>query len=249
MRYMDKRIVKASFRECPLSDRALFKKSSCLLPISVGQNIHEGRKFEATLKLINTSFEKCTILVDDTVQRHTLKIIKPNNTEEVLYQKALYEGDQWLQRNAAAFAELKIPYKIERWDQWLSHPKFEGQLNEIKHLYDHQLLYRSQIDQNIKEYLERDVRKDVVNTEAMKCCLTYLQEECAVMSLWVEGGYNFEVYPNPRNKAMAATYQYLIEPFYPNLLRPVALRFKKYPNSDRILEKNHQDFAKLQGLI
>ena len=32
-------------------------------------------------------------------------------------------------------------------------------------------------------------------------------------------------------EAMAATYEYLIKPVYPDYLRPVALRFKKYPGT------------------
>jgi hypothetical protein len=49
------------------------------------------------------------------------------------------------------------------------------------------------------------------------------------MCLWTEKAYDFEVYPSGRNKAMTATWHYLIQPHYPHFLRPVALRFKKYP--------------------
>jgi hypothetical protein len=48
------------------------------------------------------------------------------------------------------------------------------------------------------------------------------------MCLWIEKSYDFEVYPSGRNKAMAATYEHLIKNKHPNILRPVALRFKKY---------------------
>lgn len=47
------RIVKASFRENPPEERKLFPQSTCLMPISVGQTIHEGAKFEAVIKLIS----------------------------------------------------------------------------------------------------------------------------------------------------------------------------------------------------
>lgn len=49
------------------------------------------------------------------------------------------------------------------------------------------------------------------------------------MCLWTEKAYDFELYPSGRNKAMAATYLHLIKPHYPDYLRAVALRFKKYP--------------------
>jgi hypothetical protein len=48
------------------------------------------------------------------------------------------------------------------------------------------------------------------------------------MCLWREENCNFEVYPNGRQASMSITYEQLIKPFYPNLLRSVALRFKKY---------------------
>ena len=37
------------------------KFNSCILTISVGQNVHEGEKIKATLNLINKNFKKCTI--------------------------------------------------------------------------------------------------------------------------------------------------------------------------------------------
>jgi hypothetical protein len=202
------------------------------MPISVGQAIHEGPKLVAVLKLINRSFKKCTILVDDTVQRHTYKIAHPDKLDELVYQEALLEGDNWLARNAEVFSELSIPYDVQRWDKWSSYPQFSDQLKKVKYLYEANLDFRAQIDLNIQDYLERYRKHNpdgyYNESHAFDCCLTYLQEECAVMTLWVLGGYEFEVYPSGRNKAMAATYKYLIAPFYPHLLKSVALRFKKY---------------------
>ena len=85
------------------------------------------------------------------------------------------------------------------------------------------------IDDFLTRYLSRFSTKDVDSERAFQLCLDYLIEECSVMCLWTEKAYDFEVYPSGRNKAMAATYEYLIKPHYPDYLRPVALRFKKYP--------------------
>ncbi len=230
---VDNRIVKASFRECPISHRKEFKDAHCLLPISVGQSTHEGKKLLATIKLINASFQRCTLLIDDTVQWHTLKIDDPASSNEALYNIAFLEGNSWLKRNKEAIEDLNIPYDIKRWDQWAKHEDFETQLAKVEHLYNSDTDYRMAINLNIKDYLERYVGQqgghEFDYDHAFSCCLDYLKEECAVMTLWVEGLYDFEVYPSGRNKAMAATYEYLIKPRNPNLLRPVALRFKKYP--------------------
>jgi hypothetical protein len=233
MNEIDTRIVKASFRDCPVSERKNFLQSSCIIPISVGQAVHEGKKFLATIKLIDTSFKKCTILIDDSVQRHTMKIDNALN-DGLLYQMAIKEGDGWLQRNKAAYKKLTIPYDIMRWDDWLTSPDYKNSYEKVKNQYYSHENYRQGIQANIEEflarYIDRFTDKSQLDYErAFSLCLDYLLEECAVMRLWVQREYEFEVYPSGRNKAMAATYEYLIKPSYPNFLRSVALRFKKYP--------------------
>ncbi|WP_019217707.1 hypothetical protein [Legionella tunisiensis] len=232
MNLVDSRIIKASFRENPPEERKLFPQSTCLMPISVGQAIHEGAKFEAVIKLINASFKQCTILVDDSVQRHTIGIMNHVSPDE-LYQLAVAEGDAWLMRNEVAYSQLTIPYDIMRWDDWYNSSHYIDSHLRVQNEYDLNELYQKAIDANIDDFLTRYLSRfnpeDIDHERAFKLCLDYLIEECAVMCLWTEKAYDFEVYPSGRNKAMAATYDYLIKPYYPNRLRPVALRFKKYP--------------------
>lgn len=233
MKNIDTRIVKASFRECLISDRKNFPQSKCIMPISVGQQIHEGKKFLATIKLINASFKACTILIDDSVQRHTMKIDNVKN-DDCLYQMAIKEGDNWLQRNESAYQNLTIPYNIMRWDDWLVHPSYKNSYEKVKNYYYSHQDYRKEIQANIETFLTRYFERvadpsQIDYQRAFSLCLDYLLEECAVMCLWVENKYEFEVYPSGRNQAMAATYDHLIKPSYPHFLKSVALRFKKYP--------------------
>lgn len=227
----DNRIVKASFRENPPEERKLFPKSTCLMPISVGQAIHEGAKFTAVIKLINSSFKHCTILVDDSVQRHTLGIMS-NATMDELYQSALQEGDAWLKRCEPAINQLTISYDIMRWDDWYHRTNYNESYMRVQNEYESNISFRTAIHANIDDfltrYLSRFTPEEVNHERAFSLCRDYLLEECAVMCLWTEGAYDFEVYPSGRNKAMAATYEHLIKPNYPEFLRPVALRFKKY---------------------
>ena len=232
MGIVDNRIVKASFRENPVEERKKFHQSTCLMPISVGQSIHEGAKFEAVIKLINASFKHCTILVDDSVQRHTIGITK-EASPEILYQMAIGEGDAWLQRSEPAYRQLTIPYEIMRWDDWHKDAQFTNSYQRVKQEYHSNEYYKKAIHTNIEEFLSRYLINffdtPVDYDRAFSLCLDYLIEECAVMCLWTKKAYNFEVYPSGRNQAMAATYEYLIRPFFPEYLKPVALRFKKYP--------------------
>lgn len=232
MNLIDNRIVKASFRENPPEERKLFPKSSCLMPISVGQSIHEGEKFSAVIKLMNASFKHCTILVDDSVQRHTIGIMN-HVPPDTLYQMAVDEGDAWLKRSERAYNQLTIPYNIMRWDDWYNSKNYITSHERVENEYNTNELFRNAIHANISDfltrYLSRYAQEEIDYERAFRLCRDYLIEECAVMCLWTEQAYDFEVYPSGRNKAMAATYEFLIKPNYPDYLRPVALRFKKYP--------------------
>lgn len=224
------KIVKASFAGCPISDRKLFSQSKCILPISImGRKEHEGNRFQATMKLINNSFESCALIIVDSLYRHTLKIDHPNESTTVLYNKAKEAGTSWLERNINAYSQLSIPYKIIRWNEYLNNPKFSQQYTIVSDLYNKDMQYKQSIDDSVKEYLKRQLNnKNIVNfnyEEASECCINYLIEECAAMCLY--GEYEFEVYPTGRTTALAVTYERFIQPFYPNLLRPVAIRFKK----------------------
>ncbi|KTC90621.1 tRNA-dependent cyclodipeptide synthase [Fluoribacter dumoffii] len=256
MSMIDNRIVKASFRENPVEERKLFPQSSCLMPISVGQAIHEDEKFAAVIKLINASFKQCTILVDDSVQRHTIGIMNHATTEE-LYQLAVKEGDEWLKRNQRFYKQLTIPFEIMRWDDWYNSPNYINSHLRVQKEYDTNKAFQNAIHANIDDFLTRYLSRfspaDVDHERAFRLCLDYLIEECSVMCLWTEQKYDFEVYPSGRNKAMAATYEFLIKPHHPNYLRPVALRFKKYPakitgdNLNLIQEQVHENGSMVGG--
>jgi hypothetical protein len=223
----DLRVIKASFRECPVTNRKQFKVSSSLVLISMDSSSHEGKKFKATLDLVDKSFKNCTILIGDTLYRHNLRREFPMLSEKDIYLKTLKLGDNWIERNQASIERLSIPYQITRWDKWVNHPDFENSLLKIKSCYNTDNHFKSNFDLAVKEYLQRGVKDNKVDFTA---CLSYLKEECAVMTLWVTNNYDFELYPSGRNKAMSITYEYLIKPKFPNLLHPVSLRFKKIGN-------------------
>jgi tRNA-dependent cyclodipeptide synthase len=229
-------IIKASFKDCPVQDRKSFLKSHCLMPISVGQMVHEGEKFTATLELINRSFSECTVLVDDTLQRHTYKIASEDETDLELYNKALTEGDRWLKRNIHAVQQLTLKYSVIRWDDWLKHPDYLDQRAKIEHSYRHDTHYTQAIDATIATFLNRYKRvKSLISYEkAFECCLDYLKEECACMCLWALQGYHFEVYPTGRSEAMRKTHELFIQPIRADILKSVSLRFKKYTQKNSI---------------
>lgn len=223
--------TKVSFKRCSASDKNKFSSSKCIMPISVGVQIHEGEKFLETMKLINSHFKACVLLVDDSIQKYTLKIEEPNSSLEQLYVKAVKAGQEWLQRNKQAYEQLTIPYKIMHWDDWLSHEKFTESYANIETLYNYDKEYKkivhASIDNFISRYTSRPTKDNFNKEHAINCCLKYLKEECAVMCLWAIEGFNFEVYPSGRNQAMIATYERLVLPKNPNLLKSISLYFEK----------------------
>lgn len=223
---VDSRVIKASFRACPIDDRKLFSISNCLALISMDSLSHEGEKFRATVDLINRSFKSCTILVGDTLYRHNLMKELPTSSKADVYLKSLELGDCWIKRNQAIVERLTIPYEITRWSKWLEHPDFENRLLQIEALYEKDNIFKNNFDLAVDEYLGRGLKSSGHEGD-FAACLSYLKEECAIMTLWVTNHYDFELYPSGRNMAMAITYEYLIKPRFPHLLKPVALRFKK----------------------
>lgn len=230
MAFRDERITKVSFKRCSPSEKQLFSKSNCIMPISVGQKMHEGEKFYSTMKLINASFQECTILVDDSIQRHTMKI-QNDQEEDILHQLANQAGDNWLTRNSISYESLDIPYKILRWDDWLNHTKYSQSYEQISSYYQNNTEYRNELNKSIVEFLARYVQKpENINfnyEKAFNCCIDYLMEECAVMCLWAESAYLYEVYPTGRNRAMITTYEMIIKSAYPGYLKSVSLYFEK----------------------
>ena len=82
-----------------------FSQARCLLTISVGQEVHEGDKFAATTDLVREHFAACTMLIDDTLQRHTM-VLNHSATADDFMSISRREGDQWLIRNQNYYQNL-----------------------------------------------------------------------------------------------------------------------------------------------
>jgi hypothetical protein len=223
--------IKVSFAGCFSNDRKLFSQSKCIMPISMAQKVQEGEKLLATIKLVNIHFKECTFLLGDSLRRITMKIMFPSLSNKESYDKSLELGELWIVNNKIFYEQLSIPYNIIRWDYWLNHPEFKVKYDMVNNLYHTDKYYQNSMKQSASEFLNRYLNQSNLKSldydHAFSLCLDYLKEECAIMCLWTEGQYGFEIYPSGRCSAMTATYEMLIQPFYPSLLKPVKIRFKK----------------------
>ena len=182
-----------------------FIQSHCLATISVGQEVHEGDKFLSTIHLINQSFNRCTICIDDSLQRHSIALEK-NGTAEEFYNYSIELGKKWLKRNQAAINQLQIPFEIIYWDKWLNHKYFETELQNIKDFFRSNTNCREAFETSINKFLSRYLKRQsdhkVDIGKAYNLCRDYLFEECTALCLWVKSGFDYELYPSKRNEAM-----------------------------------------------
>lgn len=223
--------MKASFR-CEEEFKPHFRNSHCLLTISVGLEVHENIHFKKTIQMISDNFAKCTICVDDSLQRHSMGLSTGTKPEDC-YGQAVAEGDSWILRNENIYDQLKIPYEVIRWDKWLFNKEYSRWYTRITEEYDTNEEYRNEIEFSITEFLKRYARRLPDNVKfdyeyARKVCRDYLFEECSALCLWAEEGYQFEVYPNKRNSAMTATHDNFIKPHSNMLVNAVAIKFRNF---------------------
>lgn len=211
-------------------NKELFKHSRCLLTISVGQEVHESDKFYATIDLVNKSFASCVMLIDDSLQRHTMALNSKKNAD-FFYKFSLEQGDLWLKRNYQYYKKLTKLESIIRWDKWLKHSDYFKQETTIKGLLEKDPAYKGAFEKTIQEFLRRYYQRLIVQSNfdinrAQKLCFDYLIEENVALALWPELNCHFEVYPSQRNLAMNETHKRFVVPNYPDLLHAVAIKFK-----------------------
>lgn len=242
---------KRAILKCPREYRSEFKNSKCSVTISVGQPIHEGDKFNATLLEVNDNFKECTIMMCDSLQRHTLKIGSDLDMKQ-LHKKSNQAGDEWLERNMKTIKQLDIKYDIIRWDEWLSSNTYKNIRKQIDDLYLSDVGFYSAVEKTALSFLERYLNKKVVfeQREDVLChSREYLKEEAAVMLIWAQSNYQFEVYPSPRNLALRYVYQNFIAKTKPELVRETSLKFKTITIKKESLVNSIGDFTEFSHLI
>lgn len=222
--------VRAFFKSVSDDIKSQFEKSRCLLTISVGQATHEGELFAATMDLVNTSFKSCVLLIDDSLQRHTMAFDKEENAD-FFYEKSIEEGKLWLQRNKIFYDQLTIPKKIFHWDMWLNHENYKSQRRRIIDALQSDASYKAAFDQSINEFLTKYCARlpepDKFPIErARQLSFDFVLEECSALSLWPELDCHFECYPNKHNSAINQTRERFVFPKHPHLLQSITLGFK-----------------------
>jgi hypothetical protein len=236
--------VKATFKHVPDSQKAEFKNSRCLLNVSVGHEGYEGEKFAAIISLIQDSFGSCIISVDDSLQRYTMALDRPEDVS-FFHNMANNEGELWLARNQIYYSQLTNLENVIRWDTWLQHSGLPDIKNKIMSVIKGDPSYKEVFDQSINNYLARFTKRlsdfpHFNQKRARLLCLEYLVEEYSVLCLWPELKCHFEVYPNGHDIIMHETYKRFILSNHPDLLRSIAITFK---NSERLKPQRFESLS------
>ncbi|ARH01206.1 hypothetical protein [Legionella micdadei] len=203
------------------------KESKVIITISVGQPSHEGDKFLSTLFAVNKQFAFARIMVCDSLQRHTMKITSPLSLEE-LHIESIRQGDEWITRNIDSINRLTIPYHISKWDEWLSHPGFIAKYQFILELYAKDPFFKTSIQNTVEGFITRNPERVLLDRKvAYPLSRDYLLEECAVMLLLADEGFEYEIYPNERNEALDFIYQNVIAKENKQLMQAISVKFKR----------------------
>lgn len=196
--------------------------STCVLPISVGQEYHEQNTLEETLKLIrNASFLNCIIVIADTLQRHNFLIdlyddrstFSEPDLKTQAQNMAKKAGDEWLQRNQPYIDQhlSDVNYQILRWDECIAYPNFNQTLSLLDNYYqdrrsDFSRSVKKICGQRVSHYIKHgkiDPTNNIDISQVSSLIKDYICEEGAIMLEWSKLGYEYMAYPsnhNPMNK-------------------------------------------------
>jgi PAS domain S-box-containing protein len=213
--------------------------NSCILPISVGQEGHEGKKFIATMKLVNKHFNNCTIAVCDTLQRHSLATVADAN-QDTMYSIARMEGDKWIERNKPICDDyLDIPCTIKRWDDWFRTEDYFLYKDKVRELYLNDPKFIDLVDNLVQAFIKRIEKRGHIfyNEVATTNSKEYILEECAATCIWYKEGYDFDLYPGVRSEAIEYILSQVKKDVHGKLLIPVALKFNTVQTFDSSTSK------------
>lgn len=223
--------------ECSGDHKDKFQTSKCMLIISVGQEEHEDEKFRATLEQVN-KFSYCLICVDDTLQRHTIGMLNGKSADEML-ELSTIEGDNWIKRNKKSISNLKIPYRIIRWDEWINGKDYIINKSLVDDFYLCNSDFREAVKHVSNSFVSRLSRRyqgisQLDYETAILMCKDYLLEECAVYCSRINSEYKFEIYPWRRNKVYAHIVKNFTSDRDSECMQRITLNFRNHKTSKEL---------------
>ena len=163
----------------------------------MGNEHWEGQKFVTLLEWAARNFDFIRVALSDTLGRHNFIMggIEPN----LAMQKALQQGNVWLDRHADYLRLCGKPYSVVRWDYWRNQPDFVEVQRQFESLASDNGQLSTLLTQEIEAYAERFRRRGLeLSNDFARHCRAYLVEELAGTTLRaraIEKGCR--IYPAP----------------------------------------------------
>ncbi|GFM33549.1 hypothetical protein [Desulfovibrio subterraneus] len=172
----------AKFRNLQFPKETLYD-NVCFVPISLGQEYHEGSKLHSIMQLVNKTFKECVVIVSDMLHRHTLRIVDPDLTMERAFVKSVNIGRQWVENNADAWADLSIPYRIVYWSDLLGMEAYADHRQQLDVFCDEDDVACNLVDDMVGYFVEAACTEGTCSDEKLRVAALsreYLLEEHAI---------------------------------------------------------------------
>ncbi|GFM35743.1 hypothetical protein [Desulfovibrio psychrotolerans] len=172
----------AKFRNLQFEKQALYD-NICFVPISLGQEYHEGGKFASIMRLVEKSFKECVIIVSDVLHRHTLVIEDASLDAEQALSRALEKGRQWVAANSAHWKDLSIPCRVVYWGELLHSEAYMRHRRELDALCSKSYCANHLVDEMVGHFVRSACAADAGESERARVAALsreYLLEEHAI---------------------------------------------------------------------
>lgn len=193
----------------PEGEKSEFIGASSLFSVSMGVDkiLMQGICLEKTIEIINRTFSKCDIVISDALQKFNLMTLYPELKEEKALAMAIAIGDGWLEKNQYLLAELSIPYNVFRWSDWLSLPTYQDKYSYVNNLFQKDKNFQTAVESSVKIYFDRKAKSKndiqyIYLESHLAIAYNFVLEEAAVMLLWCDAEYDFELHPSKRSPAL-----------------------------------------------
>ncbi len=227
--------VKANFRGINQIHIPASKAKACL-NVSIDQKNEQGTKLQAIIEKANRTFKSIDIMLCDSLNRYNIALMHKIAIEKAT-PIAIATGDEWIRDNTPYMQNRVIPGRIIRWSEWLNNEHLAPILKRVRKTIVNNKTCFSIFEQVATDYFHRRNIEICTNKRAMNLAIDYLSEECAVIILWSQLGYNFELYPSTRNPAVAYLFEHIFNKPQQNVLYFLRVEFKKsYPQVHDVKE-------------
>ena len=220
--------------------------NSAIVPICIGNDVHEGAKQRVTLEWAVSKYRRVHVLIVDALQRHTIEILEnmpPSEAAEV----AIERGKEWVQRHASMLSSLGLSENLIYWGELLRSKDFPQYHRQVTSAYNKDVAFRQAVDLDVEAFTSRLLRRiPVLDGERLdRACRNYVFEELAAQHPVNVATSGVEVYPNVELFSAQAIRSGLVESIDPSFVAVgfVRMSYRRLRNTSNHLSSARTTLA------